>query len=140
MGGAVAGEIGPGLMVLLGVQHDDTVETAERLAAKTVALRVFEDSDDKMNEDVRQSGGAVLCVSQFTLYGDVRRGNRPSFTQAANPDVARPIYEAYCRAIEALGVRCARGMFGAQMAVALENDGPVTIWLDSEELGRPRGV
>lgn len=136
--GVVAGEIGRGLMVLLGVHEDDSVETAERLAAKTVALRVFEDSDGKINEDVRQAGGAVLCVSQFTLYGDVRRGNRPSFTEAARPEVAEPLYEAFCRAVEALGVGCARGVFGARMAVELENDGPVTVWLDSEDLGRAR--
>jgi len=136
--GTVTGEIAVGLLVLLGIHHDDTVELAERFAAKTAALRVFEDGEGKMNVDVRQAGGAVLAVSQFTLYGDVRRGNRPSFAEAARPEVAEPVYEAYCRAVEAAGVRCERGVFGAHMEVELVNDGPVTVVVDSVELERPR--
>lgn len=109
------------------------------MASKVVAMRVFEDGEGKMNLDVRQAGGAVLCVSQFTLYGDVRRGNRPSFVAAARPEVAEPLYELFCRDIEAAGVSCGRGVFGAEMVLELVNEGPVTIVVDSGELERPRG-
>jgi D-tyrosyl-tRNA(Tyr) deacylase len=116
-------EIGPGLLVLLGITHADLPEHADRLADKVRALRVFADAEGKMNEAL--GGREVLCVSQFTLYGDARRGNRPSYVAAARPDHAEPLYERFC---ERLGAR--RGEFGAQMAVALVNDGPVTLLLD----------
>ncbi len=117
-------EIGPGLLVLLGVTHSDTPAEAEWLAAKVRALRVFADAAGRMNEPLGDR--EVLCVSQFTLYGDVRRGNRPSYVDAAAPDVAEPLYEHFC---ELLGAR--RGRFGAHMHVELVNDGPVTLLLES---------
>jgi D-tyrosyl-tRNA(Tyr) deacylase len=117
-------EIGPGLLVLLGVTHEDTEAEAEWLAAKVRALRVFADGDGRMNEPLGER--EVLCVSQFTLYGDVRRGNRPSYVAAAAPDIAEPLYERFC---ELLGAQ--RGRFGADMRVELVNDGPVTLLLES---------
>ena len=120
-------EIGPGLLVLLGVTHDDTPADADRLADKLRALRIFEDADGRMNEPLGDR--EVLCVSQFTLYGDARRGNRPSWVAAARPDHAEPLYERVC---ERLGAR--RGVFGARMDVALVNDGPVTLLLDGGNL------
>jgi D-aminoacyl-tRNA deacylase len=117
-------EIGPGLLVLLGVHVDDTDAAADRLAAKVRALRVFADAEGRMNEPLGER--EVLCVSQFTLYGDARRGNRPSYTEAARPDLAEPLYERFCGALEAR-----RGVFGAHMKVALVNDGPVTLILES---------
>jgi len=132
------GAIGPGLLVLLGITHDDTLPIAERLAAKVAGLRVFEDPDGRMNLAVADVGGAVLCISQFTLYGDVRRGRRPSFDAAARPEQALPLYEAFCAAIEREGLRCERGLFGAHMQVELVNDGPVTIIVDSADLDQPR--
>ena len=122
-GARVAG-IGPGLLVLLGITHDDTPEQADRLADKVRALRIFEDADGKMNEALGER--EVLCVSQFTLYGDARKGNRPSFVAAARPEVAEPLYERFCSRLGA-----ARGVFGAHMEVALVNDGPVTLTLDT---------
>jgi D-tyrosyl-tRNA(Tyr) deacylase len=116
-------EIGPGLLVLLGVTHDDTPELADRLAEKVRALRVFPDAEGRMNEPLGDR--EVLCVSQFTLYGDVRKGNRPSYVAAAPPDRAEPLYERFC---ERLGAK--RGVFGALMAVELVNDGPVTLLLE----------
>jgi D-tyrosyl-tRNA(Tyr) deacylase len=116
--------IGPGLLVLLGIATSDTEADADWLADKVRALRVFPDSQDKMNEPL--GSREVLCVSQFTLYGDVRRGNRPSYTAAANPEVAEPLYERFCDRLEAR-----RGLFGRSMAVALVNDGPVTLLLES---------
>lgn len=136
--GAVHAGIGRGLLVLLGVGPDDTPERAARLATKVAGLRLFEDPDGKMNLACDEVGGAVLCISQFTLYADVRRGRRPSFEAAAPPAQALPLYEAFCRAIEAAGLRCARGVFGAHMEVALVNDGPVTLVIDSEALEGPR--
>jgi D-tyrosyl-tRNA(Tyr) deacylase len=115
-------EIGPGLLVLLGVTHDDTAADADRLAAKVRALRIFEDADGKMNEPLGDR--EVLCISQFTLYGDARKGNRPAFVDAARPEHAEPLYERFC---EQAGAR--RGVFGAHMAVSLVNDGPVTLLL-----------
>jgi D-aminoacyl-tRNA deacylase len=117
-------EIGPGLLVLLGVTHGDTEAQAQWLADKVRALRVFPDADGRMNEPLGER--QILCVSQFTLYGDVRRGNRPSYVAAAAPDVAEPLYERFC---ELTGAQ--RGVFGADMAVALVNDGPVTLLLES---------
>ncbi len=114
--------IGPGLLVLLGVRRGDGEAEADRLASKLLALRVFEDEAGKLNLSVVDVGGQVLCVSQFTLYGDTRKGNRPSFVDAAPPDEAEPLYE---RVREALGAQ--GGVFGARMSVALVNDGPVTL-------------
>jgi D-tyrosyl-tRNA(Tyr) deacylase len=116
--------IGPGLLVLLGVTHDDEPEQADRLADKVRALRVFADTDGRMNEPLGDR--EALCISQFTLYGDARKGNRPSYVAAARPEHAEPLYERFC---ERLGA--ARGVFGAHMAVELVNDGPVTILLDT---------
>jgi D-aminoacyl-tRNA deacylase len=123
VGGAEVAAIGPGLLVLLGVTHDDTEAQADRLADKVRALRVFADVDERMNEPLGDR--EVLCVSQFTLYGDARKGNRPSYVAAARPEHAEPLYLRFC---ERLGAR--RGVFGAQMAVELVNDGPVTLVLD----------
>ena len=123
VGGAEVAAIGPGLLVLLGVTHDDTGAQADRLADKVRALRVFADDDDRMNEPLGER--EVLCVSQFTLYGDARRGNRPSYVAAARPEHAEPLYLRFC---ERLGAQ--RGVFGAQMAVELVNDSPVTLLLD----------
>jgi D-tyrosyl-tRNA(Tyr) deacylase len=116
--------IGSGLLVLLGVAHDDSEADCDRLAAKVRALRVFDDAEGRMNEPLGER--ELLCVSQFTLYGDARRGNRPSYLAAAPPDRAEPLYERFCERAGA-----ARGRFGARMAVALVNDGPVTLLLES---------
>ncbi len=116
--------IGPGLLVLLGVRRGDTVRDGDRLADKVRALRVFPDAEGRMNEPLGQR--EVLCVSQFTLYGDSRRGNRPSYVEAAPPELAEPLYDRFC---ERLGAR--RGVFGAMMAVELVNDGPVTLLVES---------
>ena len=120
--GAVVGEIGPGLLVLLGVHVGDEEGDADRLARKVRALRVFEDDEGRMNLSVDDVGGQILCVSNFTLYGDTRKGNRPSFVDAAPPEVAEPLYERVRAALDAAG-----GRFGARMAVELVNDGPVTL-------------
>ncbi len=117
--------IGPGLLVLLGVHRDDTTDQADRMARKLLAVRVFEDDDGRMNRSVRETGGELLCVSQFTLLGDVRKGNRPSFGDAAAPDHAEPLYERVRAALGAQG-----GSFGARMRVELVNDGPVTLLVD----------
>ncbi len=138
VGGETVGQIGSGLLVLLGVAKGDSVEQCRKLAAKTVALRIFEDDDEKMNLDVAAIGGEVLCVSQFTLYGDARRGNRPSFERAAPGGEAEPLYEAFCEEIEKAGIVVRRGRFGADMQVELVNDGPVTVILDTDELEQPR--
>src|SRR6476661_6119340 len=116
-------QIGPGLLVLLGVSVDDSEEQADRLAEKVRALRVFDDTDGRMNEPLGER--EVLCVSQFTLYGDTRRGNRPSYVEAAPGELAQPLYERFCERVGA-----ARGEFGARMSVALVNDGPVTVLLE----------
>jgi D-tyrosyl-tRNA(Tyr) deacylase len=122
--GERVGEIGPGLLVLLGVTHDDGVSEADWMAAKIRALRVFPDAQGRMNEPLGER--EVLCVSQFTLYGDVRRGNRPSYVAAAPPEIAEPLYDRVC---SSLGAQ--RGVFGADMQVSLVNDGPVTLLLES---------
>lgn len=119
-------EIGPGLLVLLGVKRGDTAEQADRLATKLLALRIFDDGDGKMNLNVEQAGGELLCVSQFTLYGDTRKGSRPSFTDAAPPDEADPLYRQVRERLNAQG-----GRFGAHMHVSLVNDGPVTVIVES---------
>lgn len=131
--GEITGEIGTGLLVLLGIGRGDDEAAAEYLAAKTVGLRVFEDGDGKMNLAVTDVGGAVLAVSQFTLYGDVRKGKRPSFDGAARPETARALYEYFVGRIRAAGVRCETGRFQEMMDVELVNDGPVTILMDSEK-------
>ena len=122
--GELVSEIGPGLLVLLGVTHDDTEQQADWLADKVGALRIFADAQGRMNEPLGDR--EVLCVSQFTLYGDARKGNRPSYVAAAPPEQAEPLYERFC---ERLGAR--RGVFGALMAVQLTNDGPVTLLVES---------
>lgn len=129
--GEIAGEIGVGLLVLLGVGRGDDEAAADYLAAKTVGLRVFEDADGKMNLAATDVGGAVLVVSQFTLYGDVRKGKRPSFDDAARPETARALYEQFVLKVREAGVRCETGRFQEMMDVELVNDGPVTILLDS---------
>ncbi len=121
--GELVAQIGPGLLVLLGIAHADEPRTADRLAAKVRALRVFPDAQGQMNEAL--GGREILCVSQFTLYADTRRGNRPSFVAAAPPAQAQPLYERFCEQAGAL-----RGRFGAHMAVELINDGPVTLLLE----------
>ncbi len=130
----IYGEIGPGLLVLLGVQRDDTDADADYIAAKTLGLRVFPDVEGKMNRSVVDTGGSVLIISQFTLFGDVRRGKRPSFIEAAEPALADDLYERVSSAIEAASIPVQKGIFGAHMAVSLINDGPVTIQLDSRRL------
>ena len=131
VGGNVVGEIGPGLLVLLGVTHQDTPEDAAYLGAKVVGLRVFEDDNGKMNRSVTDVGGRVLVVSQFTLYGDCRKGRRPSFDAAAPPGQAEALYQAFVRAVDEQGVPAATGTFQAHMQVELVNDGPVTLILDT---------
>jgi len=132
--GKVVGQIGHGLLVLLGVGQDDSEVQVKTLADKIVYLRIFEDDEGKMNRSLLEVGGQVLVVSQFTLYADVRRGRRPSFTNAAPPSLAEPLVERFKAAIAAYGLTVADGIFGAMMQVELCNDGPVTIWMDSEEL------
>ena len=131
VGGELAGEIGPGLLVLLGVGGGDTRADADYMAEKTIGLRIFEDPGGKMNLSVRDTGGALLVVSQFTLYGDVRRGKRPSFDEAAPPQLAKELYEYFVEKIRAAGLRCETGRFQEMMQVELVNEGPVTILLDS---------
>ena len=132
--GRIVGEIGAGLLVLLGVSKTDTEADAAYLAAKIAGLRIFADGEGKMNRNVADIAGAVLAVSQFTLYGDVRRGKRPSFDAAACPERARELYDSFVAQVRQLGLRCETGVFQATMSVALVNDGPVTILLDSSRL------
>lgn len=129
--GEIVGAIGPGLLVLLGITHDDGEAEARYMARKIASLRIFEDADGKMNLALAEVGGAVLAVSQFTLYGDARKGRRPSFTHAAGPDLAEPLYQRFCKYLAAEGLNVAQGKFQAHMAVHLVNDGPVTLWLDT---------
>jgi D-tyrosyl-tRNA(Tyr) deacylase len=131
--GVITGEIGEGLLVLLGVGRRDTEADAEYLAGKVTGLRIFHDEQGKMNRSVGDSGGAVLVVSQFTLFGDARRGKRPSFDDAARPEEARRLYECFVDKIRAAGLRCETGRFQEMMSVELVNEGPVTILLDSEK-------
>jgi D-tyrosyl-tRNA(Tyr) deacylase len=132
------GEIGSGLAVLLGVKEGDTPEDAAKLADKTANLRIFSDADGKFNLSLLDVGGAVLVVSQFTLYGDSRKGRRPSFTDAALPGLAEPLVARYCSSLRSLGIRVEEGQFQAHMLVEIHNDGPVTLILDTEDLARPR--
>jgi D-tyrosyl-tRNA(Tyr) deacylase len=130
VGGHVAGEIGPGLCVLLGVRRGDGEDQAAWLSEKLVNLRIFEDGEGKLNRSLLDVEGEALIVSQFTLCGDCRKGRRPSFVEAAPGEEAEPLYEDFIRRVEILGVRCARGVFGADMSVELANDGPVTLILE----------
>lgn len=132
--GAVTGSIGCGLVVLVGVGQGDTEAEADYLAAKIVGLRVFPDGADKMNRSVADCGGALLVVSQFTLYGDCRKGRRPSFDGAAAPDMAKRLYEYFVARVRAAGLRVETGVFQASMALHLVNDGPVTLILDSSRV------
>jgi D-aminoacyl-tRNA deacylase len=125
----VPGEIGPGLLVLLGVAEGDDELAAERLAGRVARLRIFENQEGKFDRSLLDTGGEALVVSQFTLIADAAKGNRPGFSHAAPPERAEPIYEHFCRSLEALGAPVARGVFGARMGVELVNDGPVTIVL-----------
>ena len=131
--GEVVGQIGRGLLILLGVTHKDTPANADWLAEKVVGLRIFADAEDKMNLGVADVQGAVLVVSQFTLYGDCSKGRRPSFIDAAPPEIAIPLYERFVEKIRAQGVRVETGRFGAMMQVELTNDGPVTLIVDSKQ-------
>jgi D-tyrosyl-tRNA(Tyr) deacylase len=131
---ATTGEIGLGLLVLLGVRYDDTEADATYLVEKIAGLRIFEDQVGKMNRSVQDVGGSVLAVSQFTVYGDVRRGKRPSFDDAASPEYARRLYDLFVQRIQAAGLRCQTGRFQETMRVELVNEGPVTILLDSAKL------
>jgi D-tyrosyl-tRNA(Tyr) deacylase len=134
VGDEVVGNIGAGLLVLLGVRSDDSPVDAEYVADKLANLRIFEDESGKLNLSLLDTGGAALIVSQFTLYGDVRKGRRPSFTEAAGGDSARALYESVCEKVAALGIRVERGRFAADMKVSLVNDGPVTLLLDSRRM------
>ena len=130
--GSVVGEIGPGLVVLLGVGPEDTDSTAQELARKTAELRIFRDDEGRTNRSLLDTGGEALVISQFTLFADTSRGRRPGFTGAASPDLAERLYRTFAEALGGSGVRVATGRFGAEMTVELVNDGPFTIWLDSD--------
>ncbi|MBD8522194.1 D-aminoacyl-tRNA deacylase [Lysinibacillus fusiformis] len=130
--GTVTGAIDSGYVLLVGITHEDTQEDVAYLAKKVANLRLWEDADGKMNHSILEQGGAILSVSQFTLYGDAKKGNRPSFTSAARPEVAKPLWEAFNQALREHGLHVETGIFGAMMDVALINDGPVTILLESK--------
>ncbi len=130
----VVGKIGPGMVVLIAAGENDTPKDAEFLAQKIVRLRIFSDDADLMNRDLIESGGEMLAVSQFTLYGDCRRGRRPSFSTAAKTVDAKPLYEHFVESVRALGVHCETGEFQAMMHVEIHNDGPITLLLDSSKL------
>jgi D-tyrosyl-tRNA(Tyr) deacylase len=136
IGGQIKGEINAGLVVLLGVHNDDTAAESELLASKVANLRVFTDADGKFNLSALDVKAEMLVVSQFTLYADTRRGRRPGFTDAARPETAIPLYERFVAQLRALGFTVATGEFGADMLVEIHNDGPVTIWLDTDEWKR----
>jgi D-tyrosyl-tRNA(Tyr) deacylase len=129
----VVGEIDAGLLVLLGVARDDNSTDADYLAEKIINLRIFTDDEGKMNQSLLETGGSMLVVSQFTLYGDVRRGRRPSYSDAAEPEKANPLYEYFVERVRSFGVTVETGVFQAMMKVSLANDGPVTILLDSRK-------
>ena len=129
--GQTVGQCGPGLLILLAVTHDDTEAQAEWLARKVATLRIFEDEEGRMNLSLIDSGGSALVVSQFTLYGDSRKGRRPSFVGSARPEQAEPLYERFCALLAAQGPPVETGVFGAMMAVSLVNDGPVTLIVDT---------
>jgi D-aminoacyl-tRNA deacylase len=132
--GKVTGSVGSGLCVLVGVGHDDTDEDAEWMADKVVDLRIFEDEQGKMNRSVVDVGGGVLAISQFTLFGDARKGTRPGFVDAARPEVAQPLYARFCECVRARGLHVGEGVFRATMQVRIVNEGPVTLLLDSKKL------
>ena len=132
--GELVGRIGPGLVLLVGMARNDTRESGQVLAEKIAHLRVFDDEHARMNRSLLEVGGGVLCVPQFTLYGDCRKGRRPSYDRAAPPDAARPLYEAFLESLRALGLEVQTGRFQAMMEVELVNDGPVTLLLDSEKV------
>ena len=132
--GSIVGAIDSGFVVLLGVGHGDDESHAEYLAKKIAGLRVFEDADGKMNLSLQQVDGAVLAISQFTLYADTRKGRRPSFNHAASPKPAQQLYEHFCEYLTEFGIHVEMGAFQAHMVVSLVNDGPVTIWMDTDEL------
>jgi D-tyrosyl-tRNA(Tyr) deacylase len=136
--GETIGQIGPGLLVLLGVNATDSEAEAALLAEKTAQMRIFADEEGRFQYSLLDSGGAALVVSQFTLYADLRRGRRPSFTQAAPPDQAAPLVDSYIAALRDMGIHAETGQFGAMMQVSLTNDGPVTIILDSETFQQSR--
>jgi D-tyrosyl-tRNA(Tyr) deacylase len=127
------GSIGSGLVVLVGVGHDDTEADAESLANKAVDLRIFRDDEGRTNRSLLDVGGEMLVISQFTLFADTRKGRRPSFLDAAGPEQGDALYEGFAAAVEERGVRVVRGRFGAEMQIELVNDGPMTIWLDSSQ-------
>ena len=129
--GEVVASIGIGYLLLVGIGRGDDASAIPRLADKVVGLRIFRDAEGKTNLDLASVGGEALVVSQFTLFADTRKGRRPSFLDAAQPDLGNDLYEAFCAAVEARGVKVGRGIFGAEMQVELVNDGPMTIWLDS---------
>ena len=129
--GEVTGEIGPGILLLVGVTHDDTDADASKLAEKVWNLRIFDDEDGVMNRSAADTGGAVLVVSQFTLYGDTRRGRRPGYSAAARPDQAEPLVDRVVGELRARGAEVATGRFRAEMAVESVNDGPVTLWIET---------
>jgi len=137
VGDELTGEIGPGLVVLIGSTHGDGEGDALWMAGKIAGLRIFADDEGKMNRDVREVGGAALAISQFTVYADARRGRRPDFVAAAPPEHAEPLYERFCERLEAEGVRVARGRFRTHMQIELENDGPVTLVIDSPTAAPP---
>ena len=132
--GRVAGSIGAGICVLLGVAQGDTVADAEWLSAKTLELRIFEDEQGKMNRSLLDTGGELLAISQFTLFGDARKGTRPGFVDAARPEVAQPLYARFCERVRARGLQVGEGVFRATMQVRIVNEGPVTLLLDSKKL------
>jgi D-aminoacyl-tRNA deacylase len=128
--GRITGEIGAGLLLLAGFRDDDAEETLQWMSDKVIGLRIFPDDEGKMNRSVEEAGGAMLVVSQFTLYGDARKGRRPSFVEAARPEIAIPLYERFVELLRARGLRVETGEFGAMMDVELVNDGPVTLVLE----------
>ena len=136
IGGRTVGAVGTGFLILLGVTYGDGEREADYLAAKCAALRVFRDSEDKMNLSLKDVGGGALVVSQFTLYGDCRKGNRPAFVAAARPETAVPLYQRFIQKLREAGVPVETGEFGADMEVSLCNDGPVTILMDTDEMMR----
>ncbi|MGI9534611.1 MAG: D-aminoacyl-tRNA deacylase [Thermodesulfobacteriota bacterium] len=133
VGESVVGKINKGLLILLGISRDDNEDDVEYLTGKILKLRVFDDEDGKMNLNVVDSGGSLLVVSQFTLYGDCRKGNRPSYEKAADPDHAKPLYELFINNLENSGIIVEKGLFGANMQVNLINSGPVTLILESKK-------
>ena len=128
--GQTVAEIGHGLVILLGIGQGDSEEQASYLAGKIASLRIFEDEAGKFNRSILDTGGAAIVVSQFTLYADTRKGRRPSFTEAAAPEIAAPLVDKFADMLRAQGIQTSKGVFGAHMLVEIENDGPVTIWLE----------